>query len=372
MELLEIMKISSFMDSLKCPELANCFSDKAPTTVNEMMKRLYDFVRSEKAFAQMEKPPEGENGSQARKVNNNRGRDNRPPYPAQRGDHQTQVTPVLTLDALTKGPIPKEILATETQLRLAPSRPMIHPNRGGNMDRFCDYHQEKGHHINDCHHLRRQLEAALESGKLNHIINDVRQRGRWNQRGHGPQQEKIINMVGIKNLKEKKRKRQEVTEKWMDTPITFPLISTEDVLDEALIVEAEVEGYLVRRIYVDRGASVEIMFEHYFENLSPAIKARLKETQTDLVGFAREETKPLGTIEMEDGLTLRHSFPIHSMMNFPATPENATLLTRSVIISECRRLEKKQVVEKESVGNPIPPSLHNMNKKLRKKIKKEF
>ncbi|GKB82060.1 reverse transcriptase domain-containing protein [Tanacetum coccineum] len=49
---LEVMKISSFMDSHKCPKLAKRFSDKAPTTVNEMMRRLDDFVRSEKAFAQ--------------------------------------------------------------------------------------------------------------------------------------------------------------------------------------------------------------------------------------------------------------------------------------------------------------------------------
>ena len=41
----KIMKISSFMDSMKCPELAKRFSDKAPTSVNEMMKRLDDFVR---------------------------------------------------------------------------------------------------------------------------------------------------------------------------------------------------------------------------------------------------------------------------------------------------------------------------------------
>ncbi|GKD23882.1 hypothetical protein Tco_1225585 [Tanacetum coccineum] len=140
------------------------------------------------------------------------------------------------------------------------------------MDRFCDYHQEKGHHTNDCHQLKRQLEAALESGKPNHLIRDVHQRGRGNQRGDGPQQEKIINMIRTKPLKEKKRKAQEVTEEWMNTPITFPLVSTEDVLDEPLIVEAEVEGYL----------------------------ARLKETQTDLVGFAGEATKPLGKIEFED------------------------------------------------------------------------
>nr|GEW14515.1 reverse transcriptase domain-containing protein [Tanacetum cinerariifolium] len=41
----EVMKISSFMDSVKSPELANRFSNKVPATVNEMMERLDDFVR---------------------------------------------------------------------------------------------------------------------------------------------------------------------------------------------------------------------------------------------------------------------------------------------------------------------------------------
>nr|GEY52239.1 hypothetical protein [Tanacetum cinerariifolium] len=62
----EIMKISSFMDSLNWLELAKRFSDKAPTTVNEMVKRLDDFVRFERAFAQT-KLPKGETGEQHRK-----------------------------------------------------------------------------------------------------------------------------------------------------------------------------------------------------------------------------------------------------------------------------------------------------------------
>ncbi|GJV72757.1 reverse transcriptase domain-containing protein [Tanacetum coccineum] len=214
------------------------------------------------------------------------------------------------------------------------------------MNRFCDYHQEKGHYTNDCHKLKRQLEAALESGKLNHLIKDVRQRGRGNLGGMVPNRPSL----------------------------------NEDVLDESLIVEAEVEGYLVRRIYVDGGASVKVMFEHCFENLSPAIKARLKETQTDLVGFAGEATKPLGKIELEvcfgseglcrrttmkftvirvpspynvisgrTGLRALRAIPstIHSMIKFPTPKGTATLVIRSVIISECRRLEKKQVVEEE-------------------------
>nr|GEX39909.1 reverse transcriptase domain-containing protein [Tanacetum cinerariifolium] len=85
----------------------------------------------------------------------------------------------------------------------------------------------------------------------------------------------------------------------MNTPKTFPSVSTEDVYEEPLIVEAEIEGFMVRRVYVDEGASVEVMFEHCFENLTSAIKARLKDTQTDLVDFAREVTKPLGKIKLE-------------------------------------------------------------------------
>ncbi|GJZ43988.1 hypothetical protein Tco_0591243 [Tanacetum coccineum] len=52
----EVMKISSFMDDHKCPELAKQYSDKVPKMVDEMMTRLDDFVRSEEAFANTELP----------------------------------------------------------------------------------------------------------------------------------------------------------------------------------------------------------------------------------------------------------------------------------------------------------------------------
>ncbi|GKA34607.1 hypothetical protein Tco_0721036 [Tanacetum coccineum] len=52
----EVMKISSFMDAHKCPELARRYSDNVPKTVDEMMTRLDDFVRSEEAFANTELP----------------------------------------------------------------------------------------------------------------------------------------------------------------------------------------------------------------------------------------------------------------------------------------------------------------------------
>ncbi|GKF07797.1 hypothetical protein Tco_0042021, partial [Tanacetum coccineum] len=137
------------------------------------------------------------------------GRDNRAPYPPPKGDYQARATSVLALNARTKPP--KEILATKTQLCLPPPRPMINPFKGGNTNRYCDYHQEKGHYTNDCIQLKRQLEIASESGKLNHLVKDVLTERKGNQRGEAPQAAKVINMIRARSVKEKKRKAQEVT-----------------------------------------------------------------------------------------------------------------------------------------------------------------
>nr|GEV69140.1 retrotransposon protein, putative, Ty3-gypsy subclass [Tanacetum cinerariifolium] len=207
MGVLEVMKISSFMDSLKFLKLAKLFSDKASTTLTEMMRRLDDFIRLEKDFAQTELP-KGETGEQ----------------------HQKLYFP--------------------------------------------------------------SLEAALESDMLNQF-----------DKGRAA-----------------KRKR-ESKGGWL---LTGKDNQHEGISDEPLLVEAEVEGYLVRKIYVDGGELVEVMFEHCFKNLSQRIKARLKETQIDLVGFAREAAKPLGKIDLEVcfgrmGLKALRDIPstIHTMMKFP-------------------------------------------------------
>nr|GEW36010.1 reverse transcriptase domain-containing protein [Tanacetum cinerariifolium] len=60
----------------------------------------------------------------------------------------------------------------------------------------------------------------------------------------------------------------------MDVPITFPPVSTDDMSDGPLIVEAKVEGYWIQR-------------------------ARLAPTQMELVGFSGEQMIPIGKIELK-------------------------------------------------------------------------
>ncbi|GKE17539.1 hypothetical protein Tco_1425116, partial [Tanacetum coccineum] len=220
-------------------------------------------------------------------------------YNNRRHDHRRQEVNHLRLDSLTK--LPSEILATELQLQLLPYPPTVAPLKKENLDRYYEYHGEKGHYTNDCFHLKKQLEVSLESGKLNHLIKYVRQRGNnWgrpaennNRRG------KVINMVQRRGKELKRKSPYKQHEEWMHVPITFPPVMADDVSDGPLIVEAEVEGYWVRRVFVDQGAVVQVMFEHCFDHLSPNIKARLTPTQTELVGFSGEQLIPIGKIELE-------------------------------------------------------------------------
>nr|GEV89606.1 hypothetical protein [Tanacetum cinerariifolium] len=81
-------------------------------------------------------------------------------------------------------------------------------------------------------------------------------------------------------------------------PITFPPVATKDVSDDPLIIEAKVKGYWVRRVFVYKGAAVQVMFEHYFDNLSPAIKARLTPTHIELVSFSSEQLILIKKVEL--------------------------------------------------------------------------
>nr|GEV15406.1 reverse transcriptase domain-containing protein [Tanacetum cinerariifolium] len=161
------------------------------------------------------------------------------------------------------------------------------------------------------------LELALESGKLNHLVKDVRQRGRGGQRNNSPQKAKVINMVHCNSL-DRKRKTTMTDEKWMNVPIMFPPVLARDLSEEALVVETEVEGYLVRRIHIGEWASIEIMFEHYFNIIHPSIRSR-REGKKQAIGPPEEEgTKDdVSLMEQDYYPLLERDSKIEAIIGFP-------------------------------------------------------
>ncbi|GJZ53482.1 hypothetical protein Tco_0608367 [Tanacetum coccineum] len=161
----EVMQISAFMTNSKCPKLARRFADQVPQTVTEMMKRgggppKYDGYNDYNRRVHYQ--PYASPRQQGQRYENRRFK------------NQRQEVNQLSLESLVKRP--KEILATELQLQLPPPPPLVGTQRKENLDRYYDYHGEKGHYTNNCLQSKRQLEVALESGKLNHLVKDVRQR----------------------------------------------------------------------------------------------------------------------------------------------------------------------------------------------------
>nr|GEU92002.1 reverse transcriptase domain-containing protein [Tanacetum cinerariifolium] len=219
------------------------------------------------------------------------------------------------------------------------------------------------HYTNDCYQLKRQLKATLESGKLIHLFKDVRQRrnNRGRQPGNNNGRGKVINMIWERGNSQKRKSWRNQGEDWMNVPITFPSVQTDDVSDDPLIVEAEVEGYL----------------------------ARLTTTQTELVGFSGEQLIPIGKVELKvtfggGGLSLTVmlkftvvrasslyniilgrtgmselravSSTVHAMVKFPTPRGIATPIARTEFVYEYRWSEKKiehdEKVEVMELENP--------------------
>ncbi|GJY90374.1 hypothetical protein Tco_0505570 [Tanacetum coccineum] len=144
------------------------------------------------------------------------------------------------------------------------------------------------------------------------------------------------------------RKRSlEQAEQWLDNEISFPSTPGCQLVDSPIILEALIEGFLVRRIYVDGGSSSEVIKVSY-----PIGTINLNVTMG--------EPERLRTIPMEFAVVKSHSpynvilgqtglrslravaSTIHSMIKFPTANGIATVTTKTETLHECRRMEEAQ------------------------------
>nr|GFB69756.1 reverse transcriptase domain-containing protein [Tanacetum cinerariifolium] len=80
--------------------------------------------------------------------------------------------------------------------------------------------------------------------------------------------------------------------------ITFPPLANSNGTEGPLVIEAEIGGHTIHRMYIDRGSSMEILYEHCFNRLRPDIKKQMVPATTSLTGFSGETTWPLGQLKL--------------------------------------------------------------------------
>ncbi|GKE58724.1 hypothetical protein Tco_1497909 [Tanacetum coccineum] len=143
-----------------------------------------------------------------------------------------------------------------------------------NASKFCEFHGEVGHTTDECMHLKRQIEEMLKAGKLSHLIKELKQN---NGKDHAKKSTQTFSPELV---------------------ISFPPLGEEDGTEGPMIIEAEMGGHCVHRMYVDGGSSSEILYEHCFNRFRPKVRNQMIPATTPLVGFSGEIIWPLGQISL--------------------------------------------------------------------------
>nr|GEZ26553.1 reverse transcriptase domain-containing protein [Tanacetum cinerariifolium] len=126
-------------------------------------------------------------------------------------------------------------------------------------------------------------------------------------------------------------------------------------MEGPMIIEAEMGGHCVHRMYVDGGSSSEILYEHCFSKFRPKIKNQLIHANTPLVGSSEEIIWPLGSPSPYNGIIRRpgvkkiRAIPstTHGMLKFPVAGRIVTLRRSRIIPLEC------SIVSESGVPRPI-------------------
>ncbi|GJR36059.1 reverse transcriptase domain-containing protein [Tanacetum coccineum] len=329
----ECMKISGFMHGITHPELIKRLYERIPRSMDEMYRVTTSFLQGEvAAFSHGRKKapmpwkqPEGGNKPSFKKGFKNKHRSDRKPD---------------RFSLLTK--TPKEIFALEKGKFKAPP-PMVTPAEKRDPNKYCEFHADTGHSTDECMQLRKQIDEMIKAGKLSQFIKELKQNDKPKapKKGETAEKERPLAILMIQPWE--KVAKQKVTQSFSpETTISFPPLGDEDGTKGPMIIEAEIGRHFVHRLYVDRGASSEILYEHRFVRLRPEIRSQMVLPTTYLTGFSGETIWPLGQISLlvklgRPSIRKIRAIPsmAHGMLKFPVEGGTITLKSSRIIPIEC-------------------------------------
>ncbi|GKD23780.1 hypothetical protein Tco_1225483 [Tanacetum coccineum] len=187
-----------------------------------------------------------------------------------------------------------------------PPPPMVGTPEKRNMNKFCDYHQDRGHNTNDCYHLKKQIEEEVASGRLAHLVKDIRQ-GSQKSKGSANRIEKVINMASG-------------SEGYMLMVVALQRLCT-SIVSEILAIRREVT-------MGECGKTRTVIMEFVVVK-GPSLYNAL---------LGRTRIRSLGAV----------ASTIHSMIKFLTSNEIATIATTRETLRECRKIKEAQALSRHA------------------------
>ncbi|GJT88467.1 reverse transcriptase domain-containing protein [Tanacetum coccineum] len=115
---------------------------------------------------------------------------------------------------------------------------MVTPAKKRSSNKFCDFHNDKGHSTDECMQLKKQIKELVRAGKLSHLKKEIKQ---------GRDQ--------TKNGKKEASAKDKSLAIYMIQPWQR---MTSDGTEGPLVIEAEIGGHMIHRMYIDGGSSTEV------------------------------------------------------------------------------------------------------------------
>ncbi|GJY96175.1 reverse transcriptase domain-containing protein [Tanacetum coccineum] len=198
---------------------------------------------------------------QSRRQSNDQSSSAKQQYPVRGAGGERQVHPTDN-DPKKKGFF---LLATEGANFPKPP-PMRTPEEQRVGNGYCEFHSAttREHTTNECVQLRQLIDKLVKEGRLDHLV---------------------------KNIKEGKDKQRSGGKK--DAPR-----DKADTIYMPLTIEINAAGHDIHRMYIDGGASADILYEHCFQRLRPEVKSQLNPATTSLTGFTGEKIWPMGQLRL--------------------------------------------------------------------------
>ncbi|GKE43226.1 reverse transcriptase domain-containing protein [Tanacetum coccineum] len=140
-----------------------------PFTYKGLMEKTYTLVEAREIATNGASSDRRDSFERPKKSSwdNNKGQRNKDKFSPYRGPNHG------LLPSLSKSP--KKILATEKTARsFEPPPKMFGSKRSRDMSKYCHFHEDYGHDTNDCRHLRIQIQEAINSGQLSHLVKGIK------------------------------------------------------------------------------------------------------------------------------------------------------------------------------------------------------
>nr|GEX56529.1 hypothetical protein [Tanacetum cinerariifolium] len=228
----ECMRIFGFVHGITNPELIKRLHDKILKTMDEMMIVTTSFLQGEVA------------------ASNHERKKSFPPWNQHEGNQKQNFK--------------KEVSgANKDKGKFKAPPPMTTPVENRNHAKFCEFHGEVGHNMDECMHLRKQIEEMLKAGKLSHLIKEIKQNNGKEQpkvrkKGETSRKDKALAILMVQPWEIVARQR--ITQSFFLNPeIFFPPLEEDEGTEGPMIIEAKIGCHCVHHMYVDGRSASEII-----------------------------------------------------------------------------------------------------------------